>query len=163
MSTTYADADAALGRIRANRAALAAATAPLDEQIRALQDQRATVAGAFEATITEDEAVVAACLREHASEFAAAARSRKLVHGTIGFRSGGVRAVCVQGEEHTIHMSQVLRIDEVVETVARLQRGKLKDLSPEQRAAIGVQLVQTESSYYRLTDGRLVALGGADE
>lgn len=148
----WEDVDAGLGVLRLADARIATITAELDTEIQALQekkqqlcqpylDRRDRVAALVEAYVTSNRADVAG---------KKGAKSRKLVHGIVGWKMGNATVVFVNGEAATKKLIQVRGHTECIVTKEDLDKAKIKDLPDSELRSIGVRIDRKEAFFYKL-------------
>ena len=160
--TTFEDVDVALGAMRLADARIATLSAEFDVQIQQLQeakqaaakpfvDRQAKLALLLEAFCTTNKDAVAA-----GGGGKAKGRSRKFVHGVVGFRIGTPKLVLLQELALVIKMLKVRGHDECVVPREDLDKEAVKRLPPAEQRYVGVRVDQDDTFYYKLNVDRPV-------
>ena len=151
---SWQDVDVALGVLRLCDARKAGIAAELDVQIQALQQKKAELLKPLDVKVDRVEKLVEAFVTEHRAQIdngkSKTQKSRKLVHGSVGFKKDAPQVLFVTSEKATLKLIGVRGLTDCVRITEAVDKGKVKDLSKSEQAAIGVRVAQKEDFFYKL-------------
>lgn len=146
----WEDADRALGVLRQSDALVAGISAAYDAQIQVIQeakqkavqphiDRTERVAVMLETFVLANRATLGKKPTN---------KSRKLVHGTVGFKKGKDRLVFVQAEEWVRARLKARNQIECIVTTEKLDNKAIAALPPSEMALIGAKISTGEDEFY---------------
>lgn len=153
--TTWQELDVALGILRVTNATIAGDNAHHDTRIQALQaakqealqphlDKRARLEKLVETFVRGNRATLGP---------RAGAKSRKLVHGVVGFKAGRKRVVFVQGAVAAMKALRARDHLDCIRVKESLDKKKLADLPEAERRLCGITVAPgAEVFFYTLNE-----------
>lgn len=155
---SWEECDQALGALRLTEAALARTSAELDVEIQRLQEAKQLRAAPLLARRKRLEALVEAWCTREKDAFGAPGkpRTRKLVHGTVGWRLTPPKLVFRQPVELVLRMLKVRGHDACVIVAEEIDKSKVAALAPSEHRYLGVQVEQDDRLVLKLATDDLV-------
>lgn len=149
---SWEDVDTALGVLRLADAKQATVAASFDARIQMIQEEKQK---ALQALIDRTErvgALVEAFVTRRRVDLAgkSATKSRKLVHGIVGFRTGAPKLVFLTSEAATLKLLRARGHTECLVVTESIDKAKVKELPQAERALCGVCVDQEERFFYKL-------------
>lgn len=149
---TWEDVDVALGILRTVDARTATINADHDVKIQAIQEAKQKAIQPYTDKRDRIAAMLEAFVRANRPTLGKKpeAKSRKLVHGVVGFKKGNPKLVFVQPEEAVKRLLKMRGHLECVVTTEEVKKDAVKALPPTEQALCGVRVDQGEDFYYKL-------------
>lgn len=159
---SWEEADQALLHIKQARQREAALAATFDAQIAHLQEEKALALKAHQEEVVDLEQALKEWTREHPPMPASgkAGRQRKLVHGIVSQRETGGRIVFLSSEEETLRLCKARGRMDLIVLKESLSKEELRKLSDRELLGLGVRVERELITYYKVTGGKDVQLGG---
>ncbi len=154
--TTWEQLDGRLGELRIIKSKLDGVSATFDKRIQAVQEKKSAAAKPFLAEAELLEAAVLAFVAKHKADLGDKKKSRKLVHGTVGFRLTTAKVVFVKGEAAAMAALRARGQTQCVIVEESVSKTECKKLPPHEMKLAGIELKRDEAAFYELTDSPIV-------
>lgn len=147
---SWDDVDAAMGVLRRLEAARDAELAHCDQAIRDAEERKRAAAARHDAGLQRVEGLIAEYAEAHKDEVCdGRRRSWKGHHGTVGWRTTGVRVEFENDENDTLNRLRARGHDDCIIVREKVDKNALKGLPASEVARCGVTLSQDEQLYVK--------------
>lgn len=148
---TWQDVDVALGILRRTEADLAIQNAGFDTRIQEIQAEKQATVQPHVDKADRIGALVEAFVQGHRDQLGEGkAKSRKLVHGTVGFKLGNRKVVYAASEATTMKLLKGRGLTEAIATKESVDKTVLLKLPTAELGLVGVRIEQDETFFYKL-------------
>jgi len=145
----WPDVDHLLLALRMADTEIAGIEVTFDAQLQIIQEGKQAALEAVQARKARMEELLETWVEDHRSDYKG--KSKQLVHGRVGHRSGAPKVDMPKGEAFTLARVQTRGHGECFVTTPKLDKKGLKKLTPAEQALCGVVVSRSEAFFYKLS------------
>lgn len=159
--TSLQELDELLGYLRVQNNMRISINASADAEIAQITSRRIKETATIDAEIEAGTSLAMAWLQANRPEVLGKAKSRKLAHGTVGFRRTAEKVVFDLDEVAIVRNLRALKLDNCIQQTATVRKDEVRTLEEATLLQIGVHLEAGEVAYIEIAKDKAAPYGKA--